>query len=160
MAELAVAATVAGTALRATGDIMRGREEARAALFEQDQLKIQEERFRTAASEAEAKRRRELTSQMQTIEAIRAGRGVGAGSPTAIAIVEDVASTGEREINIERTNYLTRAETARRAGEFAGGRAQKSLLAGYLQAGTDIAEGVYQTSRPTKYPASFLGRRI
>jgi hypothetical protein len=143
-----VGATIFGTALQAQAAQMRAQETARAAAFEQRQMEIQAERMRTAAAEAEARRRRELTSAMQTIEAIRAGRGVGSQSPTAMAIFDELLERGDRDILIGRANLLTRADTARMAAELAGGRAGTALLAGRLGAASSILSGVSSLARP------------
>jgi len=155
---MAALALIGGTALRAYGDIMRGQEESRSAQFEQQQLQIQEQSYRTAAAQREAQRRRDLTSAFETIQAIRAGRGVGAGSPTGMAILENVIDTVERDISIEKANLLERADTARRASILAGNRASTSLLSGYLGGASDVATGVFQYSRI--YPDRGSGRSL
>lgn len=163
MAVLAIPALIASTALSATGSIMAGNEKARQANFEsqqyqgqQRQLQIQEQNTRTAADQAETRRREELTSNMETISAIRAGRGVGEASPTGMSIFSALIGNSERDINTERFNYLQKADTTRIAAENAGiassmaaGKAKYSLLAGYLGAGADIAKGIYTYASPS-----------
>jgi hypothetical protein len=140
-------ALVSGTALSATSQIMRGRAEAQAAAFEAEQLKVQEQMTRTAAQQEEARRREELTANLETIQAIRAGRGVGEASPTAMAIFDSVTEDEERDIGIARFNYLQRADLARRSAELAGGRARTSLLSGYLGAGATVADAGFRYGR-------------
>jgi hypothetical protein len=130
--------TLAGAGLSAFSKVQQGQEASRAALFEQQQLQTQAMQFRTAADQAEAKRREELTSNIETIAAIRAGRGVGATSPTAMAIFDKTVSDAEGDIATERVNYLTRADLSERAGIMAERKARTSLLAGYVGAGADI----------------------
>lgn len=135
-------AAVGGSALAASGSIMAGQEKSRAALFEQQQLKIQEQQGKTAAAQAEAQRRDELTSSLETISAIRAGRGVGSQSPTGLAIFDEMTANAERDIGIEKSNYLTRADMSRQAAEMSGRKAKTALLAGYLGAGEAALSGV------------------
>jgi hypothetical protein len=147
---LATMALVSGTALQATSQIMRGRAEAQAAAFEQEQLRIQEQMTRTAAMQEEARRREELTANLETIQSIRAGRGVGEASPTAMAIYDSVTEDEMRDVDIARFNQLQRADLARRSAELAGGRARMSLLSGYLGGGATVADaGFRYTRRPT-----------
>jgi hypothetical protein len=160
MSEIAIAAAVIGGATSAAGSIMRGRAEAGSAQFQQQQLQVQEERYRTAASEKEAQRRRDLTSSLETIQAVRAGRGVGEGSPTGMAILQNAIDSGERDISIERANFLTSADTARRASIMAGQKASNSLLSGYFGAGESLASAGFRVANiynGTTVPSRSLG---
>jgi hypothetical protein len=139
---IAIGAVVAGSATQAVGSIMAGREQARTAAFEQQQLQIQEQQARTASMESEARRREELTSSLETIQALRAGRNTGAYSPTGQAILSSSIEDTERDISIEKANYATKADLSRRAAEMAGHKAKTSLLAGYLGAAGAAAQGV------------------
>lgn len=141
---LAIAALAAGTTLQAVGSVMSGREGARAALFEQQQLRIQQQTEQTAGAQAEARRLEELTANLGTIQAIRAGRGVGMSSPTGAAILEATASEEWRDAKQERLNHLLKADQSRIAAGMAGRKASYSLLSGYLGAGTALAEGAYK----------------
>lgn len=131
----------AGSVASAAGTTMQGKAASEAALFEQQQLQIQEQQNRTAAEQAEARRREELTRNLETIQAIRAGRGVGAASPTGRAIFDDIILDAERDFLTERSNYLTAADLSSRAATMAGRKAQTSLLAGYLGGASDLASG-------------------
>lgn len=133
-----VAMAVGGSGLSAAGSIMQGRESSRAAAFEQQQLETQARMLRTAADQSEARRREETTSAIETIAALRAGRGVGSGSPTAMAIYDKVIEDSGRDIAIERVNYATRADLSDRAALMAQRKARYSLLAGDLQAGATL----------------------
>jgi hypothetical protein len=128
-----------GAGISAFGSIMQGRAQASAARFEQQQLRRQEQVLRTQASQAEARRREDLTASMETVMALRAGRGVGMGSPTGRAMFESVDE--ERDIRTERLSYLMRADSARMGAVMAGQRARQSLMAGYLGAGSAIVGG-------------------
>lgn len=150
----AAGATVGGSALSAAGSSMAGQETARAAEFERQQLEIQSQAQRTAADQAEARRREELTSNLETIQAIRAGRGVGSNSPTGQAILTSAIEEQERDIGIERANYLAKADISRRAAEMAGRKAKTSLLAGNLEAGATILGGIGKAASMFSYPTT------
>jgi hypothetical protein len=127
-------AAVGGSALSAAGSLMAGQEKSNAA-------EIQSQQQKTAAAQAEAQRRDELTSSLETISAIRAGRGVGSQSPTGLAIFDEITANAERDIGIEKSNYLTRADMSRQAAEMSGRKAKTALLAGYLGAGEAVLSG-------------------
>lgn len=139
-----IGALVAGTATAAAGKVMAGYERSAAAEFEGQQYRIQEQQNRTAAAQAEAQRRNELTSNMEAIQAIRSGRGVGMGSPTGMAIMSNTISEAENDLMIERANYNQRADLARRAGIMSERKSKNSLIAGYLGGVEEIASGVYK----------------
>ncbi len=165
MAAIAPFALVASTAMSAASSIIAGREKATQAAFEQQQYQVQqtaleqqERQYRIAADEAEARRRDELISSIGTIQALRAGRGVGEGSPTGMAILNNLIATSEGDIGAERLGLLTRADQARigatEAGygaTLAGRTSRTSLLAGYLGAGEAVASGAFKYSRPGYY---------
>jgi hypothetical protein len=142
---LAVGSAVLGSTLQATGSIMAGREGARAALFEQQQTRIQEQTERTAGAQAEARRLEELTANLGTIQAIRAGRGVGMSSPTGQTILAATTSEQVRDAQQDRLNHLLKADQSRLAAGMLGKKASYSLLSGYIGAGTALAEGGYKT---------------
>jgi hypothetical protein len=139
MAEIAL--LLGGTAIQAGAKIMQGREQARAAAFESEQLRIKEQAEKTAAAQDETRRRNELTNSLETIQAIRAGRGVGSGSPTGMAIFDSLTSDVERDIAISGSNYATRADLARRSALLSDRKARTSLLAGFADAGATLASG-------------------
>jgi hypothetical protein len=146
------ALAVAGGAISAGGSIMASREKSRAEAFEAGQLDSQaaeldrqSQEYKTAGAQTEARRREELTASMETIMALRAGRGVGEASPTAMAIYDSTLSDERRDVRTERYNYLSRAEQARlsaRNANLSAGLARKkakmSLLSGYVNAAGDI----------------------
>jgi hypothetical protein len=154
MEPLMIAAIVGGTAVQAYGHQMAGQEASHAAEFEQQQLQIQAQTQKTAADQAEARRRDELTSNLETIQAIRAGRGVGAGAPGETALLTSVIDKQERDIGIERFNYLQKADLSQRAALLAGRKAQTSLLAGDLAAASDIFGGITRATSLYAYPKS------
>ncbi len=144
MAAFALPLLVASTAVSAVGSVMAGAQRSAAAQFESDQMKIQSEQAKTAAAEAEAQRRENLTSNIETIQAINAGRGIGANSPTSDAILTNYIQDAERDTVIERTNLLTKADLYRRGSIMAERKAKTSLIAGYMNAGSDILSTSYK----------------
>jgi hypothetical protein len=161
MAAAAIPLAVVGGGLNAFGSVMAGREQSRAANFEASNLDAQaaeldrqSQEYKTAGAQTEARRREELTSSLETIMAIRAGRGVGEVSPTAAAIYDSTLSDERRDVRTERYNYLSKAEqarlSARNARMSAGLARQKSkmsLLAGIVGAGADIATAGFNISQ-------------
>lgn len=150
MAQLALPALIIGGITQATGSIMSGIEKSSAAAFEQQQYKIQQQQYQTAAAQDEAKRRQELTSAIDTITSIRAGRGVGQSSPTGVAILDDITRKGERDIDIAQSSYLTKADQARMAADMAERRSRMALVAGDLGAIGNIAGLGFKYAQYTK----------
>jgi hypothetical protein len=145
-AALAPIALFASSAMTAVGAVMTGREQARAADFERQQYEIDAQVNRTAAAQEDARRREELVSALGTIQAVRAGRGVGMSSPTGMAILTSTASEQVRDAQQARLNNLVKADRSRIAASMSGSRARYSLLSGFVNAGTAIAGGAYQYS--------------
>lgn len=140
MAEVAIGLAVVGAAGQAAGTMMQSREQARAAAFERDNYDRQRQELLIAADQQEAKRRNELTASIETISALRSGRGVGMSSPTGSAILSSAIQDESDDIRTERLGYLTRAEQARLGSKMAGRKARMSILAGNIGAVTGIAE--------------------
>jgi len=150
---LIIPSLVGSTALTATSQVMAGNERSRAAAFESEQLKgqqtqleVQAENTRIAADQAETARREGLVANMEHIQSIRAGRGVGEASPTGLAILDSLVGNTERDIGTERYNYQTKADgyrmsadNAALASTMSARKAKTSLIAGYLDAGSTVA---------------------
>lgn len=136
------ASAVAGSAASAYGSVKAGQEKYLDAQFEREQLKAAEQQNKIAASQAEAHRRDELTSSLETIQALRAGRNTGTYSPTGRAIMGNVVDDAERDIITERVNYMQRADLNRRAAFLAERKGKASLLAGTLGAVEAVSSGV------------------
>jgi len=137
---IAIGTAVGGGALGAAGKVMAGREQSRAAMFESQQKDREAEELKIAAAQTEARRREHLTSSLETIASIRAGRGVGEGSPTAMASYEEIISDESRDIRTERYNYLSRIEQNRLASQMSKRKARMSLLSGYIDAGAGLLD--------------------
>lgn len=178
MAELAVPIAIGGAALGAVGSIAKGKEEAASAKFDAQQLRgqagqyeeqakqyeIQAQTERIAAADAEAKRRDGLISSLETIEAIRAGRGVGGVSPTGAGITEGVLASGEKDVRTERLNYLQKEEEAlfgaktsrfkagqaTQAAAMAERKAKSAVTASFFEAGSKIGSAALSFAKPGK----------
>lgn len=105
-------------------------EQAAAFEFEGRQNDRTATRYRSAAAVDEAARRRDLDSSLQTIDAMRSGRGLSLDSPTARAIRSGVTEAADRDILASRTNYLIESGNQELAGELARRKARFSTLTG------------------------------
>jgi hypothetical protein len=132
---------VASTVLSAFGTVMAARERAAAQQFESEQKKRESEMYRIAGAQAETDRREHLTSSLETIMTIRAGRGVGQGSPTARAAYNEIIEDESQDIRVERLNYLSRAEESMLASRMLRRQARGTMLSGYVGALADITGG-------------------
>lgn len=148
MAQLAIPALIIGTVASAGSQLVAAGEKSAAAEFEQQQYQQAAQANRTAAAQDEAARRRELTSNLESIMAIRAGRGVGEASPTALAIYDNATSIAENDIAASKTNYAAKADLADRAAFLSGRKAQTSLLAGNLGAVSTIGSAAFRYGTP------------
>ncbi len=141
MNPIGVGLTLAGAGLQAYASNKQGQEGYYSAEFERKQLEI------SAAAQAETARRDEAETAFETIMALRAGRGVGTTSPTARAIFEKISNDTEREVAIERSNFLQKADLNRRAAFLAERKGKASLLAGKIGAAAAIVNagaGLYK----------------
>lgn len=141
-------ALVGGTAASAGSQLVAGGEKAAAAEFEAQQYKQQAEAAKTAALQDETARRRDLTSNLETIQAIRSGRGVGSGSPTAMAIFDSTVSRSEDDIAASKANYAAKADLATRASYLSERKASSSLLAANLGAAGTVASAAFKYGTP------------
>jgi hypothetical protein len=158
---LVIGSLIASTAATAASQVMAGNERANAANFEaqqqrnradelrgqQTQLDREAENTRIAADQAETQRREGLTRNMEQIQSIRAGRGVGEASPTGMAILDTLTGLTERSIGTERFNYLSKADNYRMAGETSARDAENA----------DIAAGLSTRKAKTSLLAGYLG---
>lgn len=145
---LAAAALIGGTAASAGGQLMAAGEKSAAATFEQQQYEEQSQAQRTAAMQDETVRRRELTSNLETIQAIRAGRGVGGNSPTAMAIYGNAIGTSEDDIAASKANYAAKADLSDRAAFLSGRKSSTSMLAGALGAISTVGAAGFKAATP------------
>jgi hypothetical protein len=145
---LAMVALIGGTAASAGSQIMAGNEKSTAAQFEAQQYAQQAQAAKTASLQDETARRRDLTSNLETIQAIRAGRGVGSSSPTAMAIYNNTIDKSEEDIQASKANYAAKADLASRASILSERKASTSLLAGTLGAVSTIAGAGFRAFTP------------
>jgi hypothetical protein len=131
-----------GSATSAYGSVRTGQEKYLDAQFEREQLQIAAQQNKIAAAQAEAGRRQDLVSSLETIQAMRAGRNTGTYSPTGRAILANVVDDAESDIITERVNYMQRADLNRRASFLAERKGKASLLAGNLGAVESVATGI------------------
>jgi hypothetical protein len=148
MAQLALPALIIGTGASVGGQLAAGGQKAAAAEFEQQQYAQQAQAAKTAALQDEAARRRDLTSNLETIQALRAGRGVGSGSPTAMAIYDSSIGRAEDEIASAKANYAAKADLASRASYLSGKKAASSLLAANLGALETVGSAAFKYNTP------------
>jgi hypothetical protein len=144
MAALALPALIIGTAASAGSQLVAGGQKAAAAEFESQQYAEQAKAAKTAALQDETARRRDLNSNLETIQAIRAGRGVGSGSPTAMAIYDSTISRAEDDIFASKANYAAKADLASRASILSKKKASSSLLAANLGAAETVASSAFK----------------
>ncbi len=74
--------------------------------------------------------------------------GVGASSPTAMAIYDSTIDKSEDDIAASKANYAAKADLASRASILSGRKASTSLLAGALGAASSIGSGVFSYAKP------------
>jgi len=119
------------------------------ANYEKEMMRRREEEAHTAALQAEAERRRELNATLNTISAVRAGRGLSDTSMGATVLRDAVSDDQMRDLRNERLSLLSGADAARAAGVQAGNRASAARTAGnfaiagsLLNFGTKVAGGL------------------
>jgi hypothetical protein len=144
MAELAIPALIIGTAASAGSQLMAAGQQSAAAEFESQQYAQQAQAAKTAAMQDETARRSELTSNLESIQAIRAGRGVGSSSPTAMAIFDSGISKSEDDIAASKANYAAKADLSQRASILSQAKSSTSLLAGTLGAVGTVASAGFK----------------
>jgi hypothetical protein len=145
---LALPALIIGAGTSAVGQLSAAGQQSAAAEFESQQYAQQAEAQRTAALQDETARRRDLASNLESIAAIRAGRGVGAGSPTAMAIYNSGIANSEDDIAASKANYAAKADLAQRASFLSERRASTSLLAGTLGAVSSLSNAAFRYGTP------------
>ncbi|MBK3775927.1 hypothetical protein GAY31_17470 [Azospirillum brasilense] len=135
-----MALMAASTAVSVYSSVQQGQAHSAALKAQQQQQQQREEQLRTRAMQDEAARREELASNLSTIEAIRAGRGLSQSSPTALVIRDDLTDTAMDDMRVSRLNILNGAESARQSAQQAGNAASNALTAGYLGAGKSLLD--------------------
>jgi hypothetical protein len=147
----AIASTAAGTATSVYGQQMAGAEAERSAKFEAQQLDRQSQAYMTQAGQEEAKRRNDLESSLETIQAIRAGRGVGLDSPTGQAIMSSTTGRAEDDITTAKSNIFGRASNAELAASETRRRGSAAGLAADIGSLTTVASGLSKIATAGRY---------
>jgi hypothetical protein len=109
---------------------MAAKEQSDALEFEARQQELQGKRIRSAAAADEAARRTDLESSLETIQAMRVGRGLDLDSPTGKAIMAGATDTAERNIMTSRGNYMISAAQSDLQAELSRRKARYTLLTG------------------------------
>lgn len=133
-----VAGVSAGETKKQAG-LMAASEQSKAYEFEQSGYQRQATQIKSAAAADEAKRRDDLVSSLDTIQVMRAGRGLDLDSPTGRAISAGVTDTAERNIATSKSNYAQQAANSELAAALAGRKARYALIAGQYGAAADDA---------------------
>lgn len=136
----ALALSAVSTAVGVYGSIQQGQAQSAALKAQQEQQKQHEDHLRTRAVQDEAARREELVANMNTMDAIRAGRGLSGTSPTALVIKGDVTSDAMDDMRVSRLNILNGAESARQQAEQYGSAASTALTTGWIGAGKSLLD--------------------
>ena len=149
---LLIGSTAVGTATSVYGQQMAGQEAKRSADFEAQQYDRQAKAYMTQAAQDEAARRRDLESSLETIQVMRAGRGLSLDSPTGRAIVEGVTSRAEDDIHTSKANIFSKLSNAELAAGQSRRRGDASLLAADIGSVATIASGVGKIATAGRYP--------
>lgn len=140
MAAIPLVMAAVSTAVSVYSSVKQGQAQSAALKAQQQQQQQKEQQLRTAAMQDEAARREELVANMNTLDAIRAGRGLSGTSPTALVIKDDATDTASDNMRVSRLNILNGADSARQQAEQAGSAASTALTTGYLNAGTSLLD--------------------
>ena len=144
LAIASTAASVIGTGVSAVASAQEGQAAQAAAEARAKQREIQAENQEIAAAQEEAQRRRELTDTLETVQAIRASRGLDQRSPTGQEIVRTNVERAGRDIRTGRFNRRQGASRARMAADAARQRGRASATGGFLRAGSSLLNGISQ----------------
>lgn len=139
-AAIPIVLSAVSTAVGVYSSIKQGEAQSAAFKAQQQQQQQHEQQLRTRALQDEAARREELTAQLSTIDAIRAGRGLSLDSPTALTIRNDTTDSAMDNMRVSRLNILNGAESARQSAEQSGAAASTALTSGYLSGATSLLD--------------------
>lgn len=152
-----IGSTAVGTATSVYGQQMAGAEAKRSADFEAQQLERQSKAYQTQAAQDEANRRNDMESSLETIQVMRAGRGLSLDSPTGEAIQTSVTDRAERDITTSKANILGRASNAELAASQTRRKGDASLLAADIGSLTSIASGAAKIATAGRYKYGVAG---
>ena len=138
MAEVAL---VAGSmAFDAVGQAQEAKQKSRELQFQQRQYESAAQDELLASTQEEAQRRRELNDTLATIDAMRAARGLSA-SPGGAVFKASAITNAERDIGINTTNRLVRADANRQSAVLARAGAKTVKKAGMFGIGKSLFSG-------------------
>jgi hypothetical protein len=138
MAEVAL---VAGSmAFDAIGQAQEAKQKSRELKFQQQQYESAAQDELLASTQEEAQRRRELNDTLATIDAMRAARGLSA-SPGGAVFKASAIANAERDIGINTTNRLVRADANRQSAGFARAGAKTVKKTGMFGIGKSLFSG-------------------
>lgn len=140
MAAIPLVMAAVSTAVSVYSSVKQGQAQSAAMKAQQQQQQQREEQLRTRAMQDEAARREELTANLSTIDAIRAGRGLSQTSPTALVLRDDVTGDAMDSMRVSRLNILNGAESERQGAIISGQGASNALTTGYLRAGSSLLD--------------------
>jgi hypothetical protein len=132
------ALAVVGTLMSAAGAISQGNAQKSAMNAQAAEMERQRQAEQTRSIQEEAARREDLASQLSTISAVRAGRGLSQTSPTALVIDEAVTEDSMSDMLTGRTNSLLRQDSLRMSAQSARTQGSLAQTAGYLSAGSSL----------------------
>jgi len=137
--------TVAGAFMNAKNQRMQGLAQQRAAQYQAQQGRIQADYANIQEKQTEGQQRDALTTSLENISAIQAGRGVGTASPTATAISNNIIDRAERDVATSRLGYEAKKEALRsgatlseQEGELAKQSGERAAWATMLGAGGQL----------------------
>jgi hypothetical protein len=130
--------TVAGAATKAFADRRQGQAQKAALDYQAQQQRAQAEYTQIQGQQDAAGRRNALTSSLENMNAIIAGRGVGLASPTNAAITTGVVDRGERDIASAALGYQAKASQLTTGAQLSTQQGAFAETAGNLAAVSDI----------------------
>jgi hypothetical protein len=140
--------SAAGTAMSVVGSISQGNAQKSAMSAQAAEMERQREAERTRALQEEAARREDLASQLSTISAVRAGRGLSQTSPTALVIDEAVTEDSMSDMLTGRTSSVLRQDSLRMSAASSRQQGSMAQTAGYIKAGTSLLDFGYNQLKP------------
>lgn len=148
--------TVAGALGKANAEVRQGQAQKAALQYQAQQQRAQAQYTGIQELQDESGRRNALTTSLESIQALMAGRGVGLASPTNVAINTGIVDRGERDISSAKLGYeakksqlTTGAQLAEQQGAFAEEAGKTSAVGSLIGAGSQIAN-LYTYGRASK----------
>jgi len=137
--------TVAGAFMNAKNQRMQGRAQQRALQYQAQQQRLQADYANIQEKQTEGQQRDSLTTSLEHIAVIQAGRGVGTASPTVGAINENIVDRAERDVATSRLGFEAKkaalrsgATLAEQEGELAVKAGDRAAIATMLGAGGQL----------------------